>query len=219
MSISVTPINSPTNLVAPRSMQQPFQNSNNLNTENSHTKPSNDRVTLSPEAQKLNSGYLQTNPHEIVAAWKKDDHRITLPGEKPFDELKPENQSLINKFKQEMETASQDRRGELRARISLITSYGDKEVFKSEYDVLAKKEAVSEAINIVMKDVIKNPDKYNITIQTVSESEPIPKLGQLINSDTSTKSEQSVHVDLLNDMIRKGQSDLFSFILESKFEK
>lgn len=215
-AMSVTSINDSTNLLAPLSKPQAKDN-NQSNVENNLTKPNNDTVTISSEAKQLNDGFLQTDPIEIVASWEKNRNWLSIPAEKKFEDLRPENQLLINKFEEEMQAASQERKGELRAAISTVSVWGDEEVFRSESDVISKNDAFSEALNIVLKDVVKAPDKYGMTLETMNGQHS--RLSQSNNFNSLNQVERSAQIEQIKDMIRQSQSDQFSFIMESRVDK
>lgn len=120
-----------------------------------------DTVSISQEATQKNREEryaLKDDPIEIFNQWKSEGRDFPIIGyePKPFEDLLPENQELINKLRNQAKNmpTEEDRRL-IEADISTISSYGDKEIFSSREDVSKRLMTESQAATLQMRYLIE----------------------------------------------------------------
>jgi hypothetical protein len=124
---------------------------------NPANRPSEDTVSISDAGHaKSQASSIQTQAQEMYEKYFKPSGMIYIPLEKPINELLPENQALIQTLRDEQaNTPSLERRQEIQARISLISAYGDAEVFHNEAEVAERREVLHLATNMLFKETDK----------------------------------------------------------------
>ena len=120
-----------------------------------------DTVSISQEASqkaRLEEYPLQSDPVEIFNKWKSEGRSYPTIGyeSKPFDDLLPENQELISNLRdQAKNTSNEEERRLIEADISIISSYGDKEIFSSREDANKRLMTESQAATLEMRYLIE----------------------------------------------------------------
>lgn len=191
------------------------------------TRPGEDTVSISEEASQKSRAEqyaLKDDPDLLFEEWlatAPEKAYLNFPEKREWDELLPENQTLINDLSgQASKELNEEKRRLIFDSISTIKMFGDKEIFTSLEDVGKRVQAESTAYSLktaYMEEVHGVPsilDSANINQNLYTD---IPRFSEVSGVDAEKSYENK---DALSSLVKSSYAEnLAAYVKQLELEK